>query len=294
MRLVVSGALGFIGRHLVAELRDRHEITALVRAQDMVDIPKGIRVIAHDLTAPIAEAKLPVEVDAVIHLAQSVNYRSFPTEADDIAAVNIQSTVRLLDYARRAGARCFIAASTGGVYGHAADPSCETDLPHPEGFYAATRYSAELLAQCFADYMSVVVFRFFFVYGPRQRGMLVSNLVGRVLANEEVTIEGRPGLRINPIFVADAVRAFEPALALGSSGIFNIAGDEDVTITDIVRLAAEAAGRDARIRYAGEPAATVLLGDNARMKSVLGVCPRVTVREGLTHVVRSLTEDARR
>ncbi|MBE0635290.1 NAD(P)-dependent oxidoreductase [Candidatus Bipolaricaulota bacterium] len=286
MRILITGAGGFIGRHLTARLVDRHEVFALVRHQGVVDLPEGARILVHDLTSPLDKSQLPTQVDVVIHLAQSSHYRSFPEFAQDIVAVNIQSTARMLDYARLCGAKTFILASTGGVYPRSDMHVTEAaPLEAPDGFYDRTKYIAELLAHGYEEVLRVVVLRFFCVYGPGQKDRLVPGILERIRSNQEVVIDGSPGLRLNPIYVEDAVRAFEPAFELGLSATFNIAGDEDVTIDEMARLLAGAVNQRLRLRHTGGKGSHALLGDNTKMKQVLGITPQVDLRTGLQRLV---------
>ena len=121
MRVLVTGANGFVGRRLLETHSGGHELVALARTRGP-ELP-GVEWIEHDLVEPLADARLPDRIDAVIHLAQSRRYREFPEGARDVFEVNTRSTFELLEYARRAGARSFVFASTGGVYGVAARAS---------------------------------------------------------------------------------------------------------------------------------------------------------------------------
>lgn len=282
MKVLVTGAGGFIGSRLVAELGRRHEVVALARgSRPPAD---GVEWIGLDLAQPLERKRLPSHVDAIVHLAQSRRYRDFPAGAADVFAVNIGATFSLLEYARTAGVRSFVYTSSGGVYGFSYERFVESDPVSPLNFYLGSKYSSELLIGNYEAFFHTVVLRPFFVYGPGQRGMLVPNLVERVLADERVSIEGNPGLRINPIHVDDAVRVFEPALMLDRSGLFNLAGDEVVTMTELVELIGKVAGRTPQIEYRDSSGNGNLVGDNAAMKDVLGVVPRVSLHEGLRGV----------
>jgi nucleoside-diphosphate-sugar epimerase len=111
--------------------------------------------------------------------------------------------------------------------------------------------------------------------------MLIPNLLGRVRRGETVTIEGPAGLRINPIYVSDAVRVFEPALALETSEVFNVAGDEAVHLAELVRLMGEVTGRPASIEHSSSSPDGDLVADIRRMKDVLGVTPGTSLADGL-------------
>jgi UDP-glucose 4-epimerase len=282
MRILVTGANGFIGRHLVRELAPRHEIHALARGP-AGDAPEGVHWIEQDLTEPLAG--LPDALDAVVHLAQSRHYKEFPERADDIFAVNVTGTFRLLEYAREAGAGSFVFASTGGVYGHSYERFVETDPVSPLDFYLTSKYAAELLTANYKRFFHTIVLRFFFVYGPGQEGMLIPNLLGRVRQGETVTVQGPAGLRINPIYVGDAVRVFEPAPALDRSEVFNVAGDEAVHLAQLVGLMGRVTGNEPAIEHTSDSPDGDLVADNRRMKEVLGVTPQTSLAAGLSSML---------
>ncbi len=285
MRVLVTGANGFIGRRFVETHAADHELFALARAAGP-DVP-GVEWIAHDLVEPLTAAALPDRVDAVVHFAQSRRYREFPEGARDVFDVNTRSTLELLEYARAAGAHSFVFPSTGGVYGYSYEHFAETDPVSPLNFYFSSKYCAELLIANYQRFFKTLVLRLFFVYGPGQDRMLIPTLIERVVTGEVVTIEGNPGLRINPIYVDDAVRVFTSALELAGSGLFNVAGDETVTITELVELIGAVADRKPSVQHTHAPSGGDLLGDNGQMHDVLGVVPEVPLREGLARTIAS-------
>lgn len=279
MRIVLTGATGFVGSHLLPHLAENHEVFALTRSTP-AERSKGVTWVEQDLAEPLSG--LPEQVDAVIHLAQSKRYREFPEGAPDMFDVNVQSTFRLLEYARAAGARSFVLASTGGVYGGGRpEPFQEDDPKRVIGFYPASKWSGEALAAGYESALATVILRFFFVYGPGQTGMLVPNLIEKVRSGEELTVQGEQGLRINPIHVRDAIEAFEPALELGRSDVFNVAGDETVSIRRLIGVIEEAVGRPAVLRTVDDAPPEDLVGANQKMKDVLGVTPRISLVEGI-------------
>jgi len=286
-RILITGAAGFIGRRLVSSLCDRHELVALVRPKTPIEKLAGVHWLEHDLSQPLDQERFPERVDAIIHLAQSRHYREFPEGGKDIFDVNIQSTFQLLEYARRAGVKHFLFASSGGVYGYSYERFVETDPVNPLNFYLSSKYTSELLIANYQPFFYTVVFRLFFVYGPGQKGMLIPNLISKVVKGELITIEGDPGLRINPIYIEDAVQVFEPALNLTTSALFNLAGDEMVTITELVKLMERITGKEALIKYEGMNPQGDLVGDNTRMKEVLGVLTKVSLLEGLKAMLSS-------
>lgn len=281
MRLLITGSSGFVGRHLISYLSQRHEIFAVSSNQSITMPPTASKLIIQDLTQVLDLSKFPIELDGIIHLAQSNHYRGFPEYAHDIFGVNVTSTLRLLEYGRSINIRSFIFASTGGVYANASQPCREADPINLRNFYVSSKYIAEILVSNYTQFFNTVILRPFFIYGPTQQKMLIPSLLQKVINQEEIKIDGNPGIRINPIYIDDIVRVFEPALDIKDASPINISGDERVTITELVRIMEQVTGKRAIISYTNSPHAENLIGDNSRMKSVLQVKPLISLYEGI-------------
>jgi nucleoside-diphosphate-sugar epimerase len=180
------------------------------------------------------------------------------------------------------------------VYGYNYDRVLETHPVSPLNFYLSSKYAAELMIANYRALLDTVVVRPFFVYGPGQSRMLVPTLVEKVTTGTPVQIDGNPGLTINPIYVDDAVAAIAGALSSRGSGLFNLAGDESVTITALVDLIGELSGVEPIVEHRDNDPGGDLLGDNRRMKEVLGVTPQTSLRNGLSLVIGSHREAAGR
>lgn len=289
MTVLLTGATGFVGRHVLSLLAAADDIVALARREPPAALAGLATWVRQDLASALDRAALPARIDVVVHLAQSDRYRDFPDGARDVVAVNVDAVAELADYARTAGARRFVLCSSGGVYGFRGGPAREDDAVAPVSFYQASKYAGEVLLAPYAKLLQTVVLRPFFVYGAGQRGMLVAGLAERVLRGEPVSIDGDPGLRINPIHVHDAARAIAAAVAADDElRVVNVAGDETATLTQIVTRLGAAAGVEPRVVHAGDGPPGELLGDNTRMRELLGVTPQVALDEGLRGVVDEL------
>lgn len=292
-KILISGANGFVGRHLLRQLEGQHNLYALTRPGSSIPDIRATWV-ESDLGAALDTSRFPEQIDAVIHLAQSANYRAFPVQAIDIFDVNIRSTQYLLEYARQAGASHFLFASSGGVYGNNGDVLTE-DMPinplnNTLGYYLTSKYAAELLISNYQQFFNTIVFRFFFVYGQGQRSeMLIPGLIRKVMQGEDITIQGNPGLHINPMHVSDAVQVFEPALQLTKSATINAAGSEIVSITRIVEIIQALTGRKVSVRHKDTDASNSLVASIMLMKNLLGVTPQTTVEQGLRQLLSEQT-----
>ena len=169
MRVLVTGATGFIGRHLVADLGERHEIVALTRGAPPDDLAGAAEWVQQDLAEALDPSRLPRRVDAVIHLAQSRRYKDFPDGAQDIFAVNVHSTFRAAGVGargRRAASSC--SPRPAGCTRTPPRPVREDDPVRLTNLYFRSKYAAEVLLGAYADLLRPVVLRPFFVYGPGQ------------------------------------------------------------------------------------------------------------------------------
>ena len=282
-RILITGASGLLGRYLCNRLiQQAMDVYAITREAPANPLP-GISYYPIDLSSQWFDDALPSEVDAVVHLAQSSKFRDFPDSAPNVFKVNIESTVRLLDYARRVKARQFIYASSGGVYGSGKDPFSENSRSIPPGqlgYYLGSKMCGEILVQSYAEVFSTVVVRPFFIYGAGQnRSMLIPRLMDNIAAGKPISLQGENGIRINPVHAEDAAVAIVAALSLRDNATFNIAGPEVMSIREIC----EGMGRHIGITplfqlQAGEP--NDLIADITAMRASL-VAPQRRLLERL-------------
>lgn len=241
MRLLVTGASGFLGRRLCTLLRERHDIVGLY-ASERPDI-SGVRWVRHRHTPGTSAAHLPDDVEGIVHLAQSARYREFPEGAADMYAVNVDFLFQLLEHARRCGARAFVNTSTGGVYDAAGGALREDAGVRPRGFYPASKLAAEALCAPYESLFAVTSLRLFFIYGAGQAGRLIPNLAARIRDGQPIDLAGRAGgLCLTPTHADDVVAVIEAALAQAWQGTCNVAAPEVLSIEDIARALGGALG----------------------------------------------------
>ena len=285
--VLLTGGSGLIGRRVLERLSGEHRLWALARTNPDAD---GVTWIEHDLAEQELPTSLPASIETVVHLAQSDRFRQLPQEAPHVFDVNAGSTVRLLDWARSAGAKRFVYASTGGVYGRGSRPFTE-NAPLPTaavmGFYAVSKRCGELLAKTYDAHFTVVVLRFFFVYGAgQQQEMLVPRMVRSVADGTPVRLDGANGITINPTHVDDAADAVARACTLPEGATVNVAGPESLTLREMALAIGRHVGRDPVFENTGQDALD-LLGDTARMSKLL-VPPRIRFADGVADLCRNV------
>lgn len=264
-------------QHLVAD----HDVVVVVR--DVArERPTGVAAVGVDLARPLDTASLPAQVDAIVHLAQG--RATFPDGASELFAVNASSTQALLDYGRRAGVRRFILASTGDVYGWRLGPSSEDDPAAPASYYAVTKYAAELLVLAYAGYVQPCILRLFHPYGPGQTGRLAPTLARRVRTGEPIALHVNDRPRVSPLYVGDVVVAIDRALRSTYEGVLNVAGDRVVSIRELANVLGQLVGRMPVFDCDGVDASDSI-GDNTRMKQILGSWTMVPLEAGLERML---------
>lgn len=284
--IIITGANGLLGRHVVDLLAKTWDVFALVHRLPSDPIP-GVNYLVLDFSLDWDTGILPERAQAIIHLAQSAHFRDVPAKALDVFQVNIASTARLLDYAWRVGSEHFVYASSGGIYSSGNEAFREnSSLIQPDmlGYYLGSKVSGELLVTSYAKFMRAMILRFFFIYGSRQnRTMLIPRLVDNIYAGRPISIQGDNGFCLNPIHVTDAALAVAATLGSENSTIYNIAGPEIISLRGLCKEIASQVGRKAVYeKVCGQPYDVV--GDISLMRAHLH-SPTIRLSTGIKDVI---------
>ncbi len=276
-RVVVTGATGFLGRHLARALEACGvEVLGLSRAT------------GHDvLTAP-----LPLDgVDHVFHLAAATGIPAAWDDPPGVMLTNTQGTVRVLDQCRRAG--CPMTFASTYVYGRPDRlPVAEDARVHPSNPYSLSKLLAEEACRAFTGMygLRVNVLRIFNIYGPGQDArFLVPHILRQAMdpgADEVVVQDLAP--RRDYVHVDDVVRGFLAATRLEGFHLFNLGSGISHSVAEVIALACAAAGRAKPARQTGavRPAdVPETVADISAIGAALGWRPRVTLEAGLRGMV---------
>ena len=282
---ILTGYSGLLGRAVLADLIKESEVVCIGRT------PPPLTANASFLEANLADGdviyKLPRQADKVIHLAQAQGFQAFPDKASEVFNVNVATVSRLLDWSLKAGVKTFVHASSGGLYGTAETPFDETDPVRIEGRlsnYLTSKHCAELLANAYQSYFSVVALRYFFIYGPgQQQHMLLPRLIANVRQRRPIEISGENGIHLNPVFVTDAAKATLRASELTSSATFNVAGREILSLRHIVDQIGLRVGEPPQIKVNPSSSQNNVAGKIERMSKHLWE-PVVRFSEGLAQM----------
>jgi UDP-glucuronate 4-epimerase len=302
MRVVVTGAAGFVGSHLCDELVARgHEVVGIdgftrfyargLKEQNVAALRRVPAFTLHErnlLDRP-GLASVLAGADAVCHLAGRPGVRSGAPVLFE--AGNVRTTEAVIRSAARAGVRRILLASSSSVYRPAARPVREDAPLRPLSPYARSKRRAELVARRLARRhgLELVTLRYFTVYGPRQRpDMAFASFVRAALAGGAMPLLGDGSQTRDFTYVGDAAEATALALERARPGtVYNVAGGRPVVLADALRLLGKALGRAPELAErppdAREPRSTA--ADLGRARHELGWEPRTALALGLLRQV---------
>ena len=268
-RVLVTGADGFIGRHVVADLQRRgYESEAYVA--DVRD-----RIVADE------------KCDVVVHLAGVTPARDGSDSAKDVYDVNVAGTYSVLRYCDRVGARLLL-ASTSAVYGVSQDATAlaESADVDPRTPYALSKWLAEGLCRSWSADTGgqVVVLRLFNVYGNGQRSeFIVPYIVDCVRNTSPIRLRSPQAIR-DFVHVDDVVAAVRLAISQDLSGytVFNVGSGVGVSVADLAATAVDLGGKAVAIEVVGTgQSRDAAVAESSAAQSRLGWRAEIDLREGL-------------
>ena len=280
MRVLVTGAAGFIGRHVCKLLKERgHAVVALDLREPGEHVDMWI---SKDITQPLAPS---VDVDAVIHLAAMANPRECDRSPGRAHLVNVHGTWNVLEMARKSGAHKFVFSSSAHVYGipPLSLPTGEDAPLQPQSTYIVTKILGEELCKLYwrTYRLSYAVLRLFNTYGLEQGpGFFIPDMLAKAKQGR-IDLQGSHTSK-DFIYVTDVARAFVAALDAKVPCTLNVGSGRELLLYEV---ASEIAERfQASFHPQDDGKATRMRADISFIKSVLGWEPKVSLKEGLDAV----------
>ena len=306
-RVLVTGAGGFIGSHVVEELVVRGAaVRAFVRYNSRNDygrleqIPPATlaetEVFVGDLANPEAASGAVKGVDTVLHLGALIPIPYSYRHPREFVTANIEGTLNVLEAARAHEVRRVVHTSTSEVYGTAQQiPITEEHRLHPQSPYAASKVGADQLALSFQRSfgLSVVVARPFNTFGPRQSARaVIPTIISQALARDHVELGSLDATR-DFLFVRDtAMGLIKCAEADGVEGQeINLGTGEEWSVRAVVDAVGSVLGRELVVVTSAErvrpPDSEVerLVAGIDRARALLGWGPATSFHDGLAQTV---------
>ncbi len=287
MRILVTGASGFVGRWAVAELVTRGVETIAVSRHPA--FAEGARTIACDLLDPAAMRRALAEArpDVILHLAWTVEHGKFWNAPDNLNWV--AATLHLMRAAREVGVRRFVGVGTCFEYDWPAESDCDerTTPIIPTTLYAVAKDAVRRIGSEWGE-LAFAWARLFYLYGPEENESRFVASVASRLARREPALLSR-GLAVRDFMhVRDGGAALATAALSEMTGPINIASGRGAAIRDIAETLARLAGRPDLLRIGGLPDRPGdpprIVGTARRLCEETGFLPRYGLEAGLSDV----------
>ncbi len=307
-KVLVTGADGFIGSHLVEALAtEGFNVRAFVFYNSFNswgwldslsdDVSKGIEVFSGDIRDPNAVRKAAEGCGYIFHLAALISIPYSYHSPDSYIDTNIKGTLNVLQAARETEVERILITSTSEVYGTAR--YVPIDEKHPkqgQSPYSASKIAADSLAESFHKSfgLPIVIIRPFNTYGPRQsaRAVIPTIITQLLSGNEEIRLGSLSPTR-DLVYVKDTVEGFiklsDADNAIGEE--INIATQREVSIGELAQELILKINPEARIvkdeeRIRPEKSEVErLLGSNKKLKTISGWTPKYSLNDGLTETI---------
>lgn len=309
MSIIVTGGAGFIGSHFCEKLIDAgFEVICIdnfddfynpaIKEDNISQIIKNRKFKLHRIDIcnlnQLDEVFAENDTEMVIHLAAKAGVRPSIKNPLLYEKINAGGTVNLLECCRKYGIKKFIFASSSSVYGgNRKIPFSENDnVDHPISPYAATKRAGELISYTYYSLykISVFCFRFFTVYGPRQRPeMAIHKFTRQIMNGETVEVYGDGSSSRDYTYIDDVISGMTGSLdMIKGFEVINLGNSKTVRLLKLVRLIEEITGRKVKLKFLDSQPGDVFMtcADIRKARKMLKYSPETNIKEGLARFIK--------
>lgn len=305
-KVIVTGATGFVGSHLVRRLlNEGAQVHAFVRRSSNLWRIEDIkaRLTLHEVsltdTDLLNKTIESIKPDHVFHLA---TYGGVGGQADNqqIMDTNYIGTVNLLNACNNAGYEGFINTGSSSEYGVKDEPMKEDMIPEPYNTYGATKAAATIYCQSQAREkgLPITTLRLFSPFGPcDEPNRLISYVTKSMLKNEGIKLSSKSHVR-DYIYIDDVIESYMAVIREKSYGkVYNIGSNQQHTVEQVFDIIAKILGKDAKPVWGefkpriNEP--KIWIADITKAKNELNWAPQISFEEGIEKTVLWMKENLR-
>ena len=314
MKVLVTGAAGFIGSHLCERLLSEARTVIGVDNFDEFYDPKikrrniadylknkNFQLVEADIRdRAVMDETVGKDIDIIVHLAARAGVRPSIAQPLLYADVNVNGTTVLLEAAKKHKVDKFIFASSSSVYGNNEKvPFSEEDnVDFPVSPYAATKKAGELICHTYHHLygISLTCLRFFTVYGPRQRpDLAIHKFAGLIEQGKAISVYGDGTMSRDFTYIDDIIDGTVAAMEKCSGfNIYNLGESRPITVNDLVAEIEKALGKKAVKEHVPPQPGDVerTYADVTKAINELGYNPKTKIEDGLAKFVTWLRESA--
>lgn len=298
MKALITGGAGFIGSHLAENLlAEGWQVVVLDDLSNGFErnIPSGVEFVHGDASDSALLSRLLPGCDAVFHLAAVSSVLDSIERPLDVHAVNLTTTLALLEAASKSSVKRFVFSSSAAIYGDThGKPAREDMIPSPLSHYAVQKLASEYYCGVYHRLhgLETVCLRYFNVYGPRQRADspytgVITKFLTAARAGKPITLFGDGTQSRDFVYVGDVVAANIAAATRSSDlvagKIFNIGTGKSVQVRELAAIVRELLPQAGEPRHEPPRAGEILnsRADITRAREALGLDPRGRLEEYL-------------
>ncbi|MGD9672517.1 MAG: GDP-mannose 4,6-dehydratase [Candidatus Nitrosocosmicus sp.] len=304
MKILITGAAGFLGSHLSEKYVNEGHIVYgidnllngnLNNVRTLLH-RKNFKFIHDDIRNKELYSKIPTDIDAIIHLAAQIHVDRSIVNPEETFDINVSGTMKVLEYARMNDINKILFASTSEVYGSAKYVPMNEDHPlaaqHP---YGVSKIAADRLCYTYNETydLGIDIIRCFNFFGPRQKdsgyGGVIAIFINRVIQNKPPIIYGDGSQTRDYMYVEDAVTAYDKVLHSkdnpGKYGI-NFGTGTEKSVNEIAELTIKYAGAENNLKAIHvDPRPTEvqrLFADISKANKLLDFTPKIQFEQGIS------------
>jgi UDP-glucuronate 4-epimerase len=304
MNILITGGAGFIGSSLVEILlkEGQFKIYCLDNFDAFYDKKikqkniqnffnnKNFNFIEKDILH-ISSLEINEKIDCIVHLAAKAGVRPSIENAESYFDVNVNGTLKVLEYAKRKNIKKVIFASSSSVYGVNKNipwKTVELDL-QPISPYASSKIAAEKIGFTYSYLFDIkfIALRFFTVYGPKQRpDLAISKFISKIYNNETIQIYGDGSTSRDYTYIDDIIEGIYKAIQYNPVNhfeVFNLGNSKTIKLIDLVNTIGNVIDKLPEIEYQDEQEGDVPLtfSDITNSQIKLGYNPKTSIKEGI-------------
>jgi UDP-glucuronate 4-epimerase len=312
MRVLITGAAGFIGFHLARALKARGEFVIgldnfntyydprLKISREQILASKGVEILHADIRNTLHLKNLITQhkISHFVHLAAQAGVRHSLENPEDYVDSNLHGFVSVLEACRTFPGLKLIYASSSSVYGRNKkipfSPEDPTDSP--TNLYGATKKANEVMAHAYHHLygLSVTGLRYFTAYGPWGRPDMAYYSFAKLISEEKsIQVFNHGNMRRDFTYIDDIIQGTMAAIDLSApSAIFNLGGNCPIALPTLIQFLEEALGKKAKIEFLPAQPGEVIetFADIEKSVRVLNFRPTVHLEQGIGKFVEWFKE----